>query len=202
MRLKTTITVVLALGFSAAGVAYAHTTSLGFVPGTNAGEVTFWTGSYNHGGTPVNEGIGTLAGVTVAFGPVSNPFNLGPVNVKPAGLVDGTNNFFWDSAFNFPVSTDPNLFGGVVWWQGVTFAGLVPGTYSFTCGSQCGVTAQWDSLSTAGGQGGAVQVTLQAGDIGGGEVPEPAGLAVLGLALAGLAAARAHKSRKKSYKKS
>ncbi len=198
MRLKTTITAALALGLSAAGAAYAHTTSLGFVPGTNPGEVTFWTGSYSHGGTPVNEGIGTLTGVSVPYGPVSNPFNLGPVNVKPAGLVDGTNNFFWGpSPFPFPLSTDPNLFGGVVWWQGVTFASLVPGTYSFTCGTQCGVTAQWASLTQAGGQAGAVQVTLQAGDIGGGQVPEPAGLAVLGLALAGLAAVRAHKSRSK-----
>ena len=56
------------------GVAAAHTTSLGYVPGTTAGSVTIWTGSYLHGATVVNEGTATLTGVTVAYNQ-SVPFN-------------------------------------------------------------------------------------------------------------------------------
>lgn len=156
--------------FSSINFANAHTTSLGYVPGANPGEVTFWTGSYNHGGTPVNEGTATLTGVDVVYNQVVN-FNIAPVNAKPAGLVDGTNNFFWGPfPYPFPVNTDPVLFGGVVWWQGVTFTGLSPGTYDFTCGGTCGTTAQWVSLTAAGGSGGTVRITLTAGSIGGGTV--------------------------------
>ena len=161
------------IGFSACiNVANAHTTSLGFVPGTTAGSVTFFTGSYSHGGTPINEGTATLTGVTVTYSQVIN-FNIPPVGVKPAGLVDGTNNFFWGPAvagvYPFPVSVDPVLFGGVVWWQGVTFTGLVPGTYTFTCGTTCGVSAQWASLNSSGGE--IVTVTLTGSVIGGGGGP-------------------------------
>jgi IPTL-CTERM motif len=154
------------------GTAAAHTTSLGYVPGTTAGSVTFFTGSYSHGGTPVNEGTATLTGVTVVYNQVVN-FNIPPVGTKPAGLVDGTNNFFWGplvgSTYPFPVSVDPVLFGGVVWWQGVTFTGLVPGTYTFTCGNNCGVTAQWQSLNSGAGE--TVTVNLTGSVIGGGGGP-------------------------------
>ena len=161
--------IALCAGIGSAG---AHTTSLGYVPGTTAGSVTFWTGSYSHGGNPVNEGTATLTGVNVSYSQVVN-FNVPPVSTKPAGLVDGTNNFFWGPAVNgvypFPVSVDPVLFGGVAWWQGVTFTGLVPGTYTFTCGTTCGVTAQWSSLNTGGGE--VVTVTLTGNQIGGGGGP-------------------------------
>ena len=154
------------------GTAAAHTTSLGYVPGTTAGSVTFWTGSYSHGGTPVNEGTATLTGVSVNYIQVVN-FNVPPVGTKPAGLVDGTNNFFWGplvgSSYPFPVSVDPVLFGGVIWWQGVTFTGLVPGTYTFTCGNNCGVTQQWQSLNTGAGE--TVTVNLTGSVIGGGGGP-------------------------------
>lgn len=154
------------------GTAAAHTTSLGYVPGTTAGSVTFWTGSYSHGGTPVNEGVATLTGVSVVYSQ-SVSFNIPPVSTKPAGLVDGTNNFFWGpvvgSTYPFPVSVDPVLFGGVVWWQGVTFTGLVAGTYRITCGGTCGTSAQWQSLNPAGSD--VVTVTLTGSVIGGGGGP-------------------------------
>ena len=154
------------------GTAAAHTTSLGYVPGTTAGSVTFYTGSYSHGGTPVNEGIATLVGVSVVYNQ-SVAFNIPPVSTKPAGLVDGTNNFFWGplvgSTYPFPVSVDPVLFGGVVWWQGVTFTGLVPGTYTITCGNNCGVSAQWQSLNAGAGE--TVTVNLTGSVIGGGGGP-------------------------------
>lgn len=152
------------------GAAAAHTTSLGYVPGTTAGSVTIWTGSYAHGGTVVNEGTATLTGVSVTYNQ-SVPFNIPPVQVRPAGLVNGVNNFFWGPAvggvYPFPVSVDPVLFGGVVWWQGVTFTGLAAGTYRFTCGAQCGTTQQWASLN---GAGDTITITLTAGNIGGGGV--------------------------------
>ncbi|HVE48272.1 MAG TPA: IPTL-CTERM sorting domain-containing protein [Casimicrobiaceae bacterium] len=155
------------------GTAFAHTTSLGFVPGAAAGSVIIYSGSYAHGGTPVNEGVATLTGVTVTYNQ-SLPFNIPPVATKPAGLVDGTNNFFWGPAnsmgvYPFPVSTDPVLFGGVVTWQGVTFTGLSPGTYTFTCGNSCGVTQQWQSLNTGANE--TVTIVLTSGSIGGGGAP-------------------------------
>ena len=99
----------LAVG-SLSAAASAHTTSLGFLPGASPGEVTFWTGSYDHGGVPVNEGIGTLVGVDVVFNQAL-AFGITPVNTKPAGLVDGTNNFYWAVDGSFPVSADPGISG-------------------------------------------------------------------------------------------
>jgi hypothetical protein len=169
------------------GAAQAHTTSLGYTPGAAAGSVIFWTGSYNHGGFPANEGMGTLTGVNVIYGQTQS-FAVPVTNVKPIGLVDGTNNFFWSAfPYIFPQSVDPMLFGGVVYWQGVQFTGLTPGIYDFTCGGTCGTTQQWDSLSNAGGTGGTVQVTLTGSVIG---TPEPAMLGLFGLGLVGLVAAR------------
>jgi hypothetical protein len=141
-----------------------------------AGSVTFWTGSYEHGGSVNNEGTFTLQGITNPLFLAVVGANVAPTGTRPDGLVDGVNNFFWHQVgggYTFPNNTDPNLFGGVVWWQGITFNGLTPGTYSFTCGNTCGTTQQWASLSTAGGQDGSVQITLTGRDIGG-AVPEPA----------------------------
>jgi hypothetical protein len=182
---------LLLLGFVASfagiGAAVAHTTSLGYVPGNTAGSVTFWTGSYAHGGNPVNEGMATLTGVTVTYSQTVS-FNIGPVNSKPAGLVDGTNNFFWGplngSVYPFPVSVDPVLFGGVVWWQGVTFTGLVPGTYTFTCGNNCGVSQQWQSLNTGAGE--TVTVSLTGNVIGGGSTADIPTVSEWGLMLSAL----------------
>lgn len=162
-----------------AGTAAAHTTSIGYVPGSSAGSVTLWTGSYNHGGTPVNEGIGTLLGITNPAYNSSLAFNISPANTKPSGLVDGTNNFYWASNTSFPpLSADPGITGGVVWWQGVTFTGLTPGDYSFTCGTTCGISQQWETWGS-----GAVTLSLTTGSIGTGTVPEPGVLSIFGLGL-------------------
>ena len=170
--------------------AFAHTTSLGYVPGFAAGEVTFWTGSYEHGGTVSNEGTFTLTGVTNPLFSSTINANVLPVNSKPTGLVDGTNNFFWNqvgSTYTFPNSVDPNLFGGVVHWQGIKFTGLVAGTYDFGCGTTCGSTQQWASLSTVGGADGTVRITLTSRDVGG-AIPESSTWAMMiaGFGIAGM----------------
>lgn len=172
----------------------AHTSSLGYVPGDTAGSVTFWAGSYEHGGSVFNEGTFTLQGITnPAFLAIVNA-NVAPTNTKPAGLVDGLNNFFWQEngsgGYNFPVSVDPIIFGlGISHWQGITFAGLSPGDYSFTCGNTCGSTQQWATLTNA-----AVTITLTGRDIGSG-VPEPTTWAtmLLGMGLIGFTMRRRRK---------
>ena len=100
----------------------------------------------------MNEGTLTLTGVSLVYSQSVN-FNITPVGSKPAGLVDGTNNFYWcnDATYSFPCATDPGIGGGVVWWQGVTFTGLQPGTYTVTCGGTCGTTQQWASLNPVTG---------------------------------------------------
>ena len=176
--------------------AQAHTTSIGFVPGTVFGDVTFWTGSYFHGGTVVNEGSITLTGTSGAalgFGSVTQDFDIAPVSLKPTGLVDGTNNFYWPDGFGSPLdmslTSDPGIAGGVVFWQGTTFSGLVAGTYDFSCGAgglDCGDTAQWDDWGP-----GTESITLTTADIT--PVPEPASMILFGSGLIGLAAWRRFK---------
>lgn len=175
------------------GVASAHTTSLGYVPGVNPGEVTFWAGHYSHGDVPGTEGTGKLDGVSLVYSSGVIPFSLGVVLSKPAGLVDGTNNFFWGpSPYPWGLSVDPNLFGGVVQWEGLTITGLSAGTYDFTIADDARTTQEWANLSQVGGQPGSVRLTLTGADIGG-QVPEPASLALLGLGLIGLLGANKRK---------
>lgn len=183
-----TLSVACALG-SMGSTAFAHTTSIGYVPGSSVGEVTFWTGSYNHSVTPVNEGTLTLTSDDGLFDE-TKAFDITPNSSKPSGLTDGTNNFYWDSSYSLDktLTSDPNISGGVVWWQGVTFSGLLAGTYDFTCGSTCGSTAQWASWGDGSGS-----LTLSEGDVSGGgpsRVPEPGTLGLFALGGAGLAFAR------------
>lgn len=187
---KLALVVLLAVG--GIGAASAHTTSLGYVPGANAGEVTFWAGHYSHGDVPGNEGTGLLTGVSLVYSSGVVPFNIAVVSSKPAGLVDGTNNFFWGpSPYPWGLSVDPQLFGGVVQWQGLTITGLSAGDYDFTIADDERTTDEWANLTQVGGEPGAVRIHLTAGDIGGGgNVPEPASLALFGIGLFGLAMRR------------
>ncbi|MEO6715907.1 MAG: PEPxxWA-CTERM sorting domain-containing protein [Novosphingobium sp.] len=196
MNLKTLLASMAISMVACAAPVSAHTTSLGYVPGTTAGTVNFYTGSYEHGGTVLNEGTFTLTGVDVLYNAVVSA-NILPTNTKPVGLVDGVNNFFWvpsGSTYTFPNSVDPNLFGGVVHWQGISFTGLLAGTYDFTCGLTCGTTQQWASLSTVGGANGTVRITLTGRDVGG-AVPEPAtwAMMLLGIGMVGASMRRRQK---------
>ena len=178
--------------------ANAHTTSLGYVPGVVPGDVTFWTGSYEHGGSVGNEGTFSLQGITNPLYQSMVGANVAPTTVKPTGLINGTNNFFWNQVsggYTFPNGVDPILFGGVKYWQGITFSGLAAGTYSFTCGSTCGSTQQWATLTN-----GAVQITLTASDVSG-AIPEPATwmMMLMGFGLIGAAMRRKRQNVKVSF---
>jgi hypothetical protein len=168
---------------------------LGYTPGDTTGSVIIWSGHYSHGGFPPLEGTAYLDGVSLSYSS-SAAYSIGPVSVKPAGLVDGTNNFFWGpSPYPFPLSVDPYLFGGVIHWQGVQFSGLLPGTYDFSCGTTCGTSAEWASLTEVGGVAGVagvVRFTLTGQDINlpptNGGVPEPATWAMMLMGFGGMGA--------------
>src|SRR6218665_2388124 len=118
----------LGLGFFAQ-IAAAHTVSIGYESAGARGAVTFWYGTYHdpseatytEGGLHVTNG-GSYD-TTVSF------TNL--VSVKPAGLIDGTTNFY----SNGTALGTTNAYGGsgnVATWQGATLTGLSAGTYTFT----------------------------------------------------------------------
>jgi hypothetical protein len=150
MNIIKKLVVAASLPLAFAGIAFGHATSIGY---TNAGPgaVTVWLGTYNHGGHHL-EGSMQLQGVMgTVYGPTINPFTiLTADNAKPAGLVDGTNNFFDPNGTggNVPlVGVDPVLFGGVNHWQGATFAGLTAGDYQFTWIPANNPTAEWSPLN-------------------------------------------------------
>jgi hypothetical protein len=125
------------------------------------GSVTFWYGSY-HTGTNYNEGSLQLEGpginITVQFDLLSQ--------TKPLGLIDGTTNFYTDN--NQPptlIGIDPVISGGPSVWQGSTFGGLTPGTYTFTYIPIANPTAEWDPWDDAILSN---MVTLSGAIIGGG----------------------------------
>ncbi|HJT43679.1 MAG TPA: PEP-CTERM sorting domain-containing protein [Rhizomicrobium sp.] len=185
-----------------AGQASAHAISIGF-ENAGPGSVNIWLGTYGHGGHHL-EGSLQLEGVLgTVFGPTVNPFTMltgTGVGFKPAGLIDGTTNFYADWNGSVPnslplVATEAPFNAGcpacgpVDHWQGVTFAGLGEGDYQFTYIPIASPSAEWSLLST--NMDGVFHLGREIVDPG--EVPEPFTLTLFGAGLAGLAAMRRRK---------
>jgi hypothetical protein len=179
--------------------ASAHTVSVGYIP-TSTGSVTFWAGAYTHAGGFKDEGTGTLVGVGAGntYNSGAIPFNIPVVGTKPSGLVDGTNNFYFSptpgsggdctvgAVFGSSTYTCNN--GPITGWEGITFTGLVAGTYDFSIRDDARTTDLFRNPAA-----GSVRVILTTADVSGpatGTVPEPTTVALLGLGMVGFAASR------------
>lgn len=119
------------------------------------GSVTLWYGSYHNTATFTEADVqlvGPSYNQTIAFSMIAN--------VKPVGLIDGTNNFYSNTAGTMLVgipemvtSTDGS--GGsynpatqsILHWQGATFTGLAPGTYTFTYNPLALPTVEWHPIN-------------------------------------------------------
>jgi len=181
---------------------YGHAISIGY-ENAGAGSVNIWLGTYAHGGHHL-EGSLNLVGVAGnPFPSTTVPFSMlvgagTPAGGgKPAGLVDGVNNFFaqWNGIVpnNLPLANDQSSWlafsptSPVNHWQGVNFTGLLPGSYQFTYIPIANPTAEWDLLSV--NMNGIFDLT--------GVINPPAGvpdggssLLMLGLALCGIVGIR------------
>lgn len=123
------------------GIADAHTSSVGY-ENAGPGAVTFWYGTYHDPSeTTYFEGSFALEGVNVSYSKTVS-FTL-LTATRPAGLVDGTTNFYSDGT---------KLVGSSDWtiltWQGVTFTGLSAGTYTFTYVPASSPTAVWAPIDS------------------------------------------------------
>ena len=135
---KILASLALAAALSAvSGLALAHTVALGYVPGVNPGDVTFWVGNYTHSGTPgnvPNEGSLQLSGENgTIYGPTTTAFDLN-TTTKPIGLSDG-NNYFYAS--------------GGVGVAGNPLVGVYNLSYIVGCPA-CGPVKGWKDVSVTG----------------------------------------------------
>ena len=186
-KVLATITASAAIGI-VAGSASAHTVSIGY-ENAGPGAVTFWYGSYHTPGENpayATEGSMTLAGILGnPFASTTVPF-VHHVSSKPGGLIDGTTNFYASGPHAGTGGLTPTytLPYTIYRWQGVTFTGLAAGDYSFTYVPIASPTATWAPWNAA--------VLSNTVHLSGAivQAPEPATLALFGLGLLGLGAAR------------
>lgn len=140
-----------------AGVAEAHTDSLGFLlsNGSGAGlyNIQIFYGSWHSAGAGTPEGaldlrdsVGALLSTepfTMFLGPVAN-------GVLPAGLVAGTNYFFPDTSTPLPGDLTGDPAGhSIYYFQATTFVDLAPGSYGFGYNASSAFTANWEPSDTA-----------------------------------------------------
>jgi len=176
---------VLAAAF---GTVSAHTFTIGYA-NSGPGSVTFWYGTYHDcSESPPHEGSFNLVGTNGnSFPSTTVAFTLASPT-KPAGLIDGTTNFYTTNA-NTLASTDVDGIGPANCWQGVTFNNLAVGSYQFTYIPIASPTAKWAPWNTAVTTN---TVNLTQGIVQGGpalEVPtlDPMMLALLALAVGAVA---------------
>lgn len=136
--------IVASAGLAYSTAAWPHTISIGYENfGVNA--INFWYGTY-HSGVNYNEGSFHLVNPTTNFD-VTTAFSM-LVSVQPTGLVDGDTNFYANAASTTKQPT--NVYGSaVLYWKGVSFTNLAPGTYTFTYIPIANPTAVWQPISNA-----------------------------------------------------
>ena len=140
--LVATLVATASLAYST--VAWPHTISIGYENvGVNA--INFWYGTY-HSGVNYNEGSFHLVNPTANVD-ITTAFSL-LVSVKPSGLIDGDTNFYaaMTSTTKQPTNVDGRT---VLYWQGVSFTNLAPGTYTFTYIPIANPTQEWEPISNA-----------------------------------------------------
>ena len=185
---------------SAVGPANAHTVSIGYA-NAGVGSLTFWYGSYHaYDVTELTEGSFNLVGIGGnPFPSTTVAFSLSAAS-KPAGLIDGTTNFYASgssgSGVQSPltptctigISVCPGTVTTPGSWQGVTFTNLQAGQYQFTYIPIAAPSAHWDSWNDTVRTS---TVSISQGVLNGGAVGipalDPAMLALLALAVAGVA---------------
>lgn len=110
---------------------FAHTNSIGYVGDGNGG-LTFWYGSW-HDNTTFNEAEIKIEGANgTTFTAQIDEFDLLSQD-SPAGLISGVNFFTSDGTQLIDYDPDdPNGGGESYTWQGINYANLQPGDYTFT----------------------------------------------------------------------
>ncbi len=151
-----------AFAIAAPTTVFAHSTSIGYENG-GPGVVNIWMGTYDHGGHHL-EGSLNLVGVngnpfastTVAFTLAAGAGDATWMSIPnylasmPAGLIDGTTNFYGcnsTGALTSSCTGDSASFGQPTHWQGVSFAGLTPGDYQFTYIPIANPSQEWSILN-------------------------------------------------------
>ncbi|HEY4090760.1 MAG TPA: autotransporter-associated beta strand repeat-containing protein [Luteibacter sp.] len=109
--------------------ASAHTISVGYT-NSGSGNLTFWYGTYHDPSE-----ASTFEGQFKLMGPngYEELVNFSEyATSQPTGLEDGVNNFYAAASTGTTLTpTNQTGNGPVRTWEGVSFAGLVPGTYTY-----------------------------------------------------------------------
>lgn len=145
--------------FGAVQEAAAHAHSIGY-ENAGPGTVNIWLGTYSHGGHHLEGSLNLLGVNGTTFASTTVPFTMLTADGnKPAGLIDGTTNFYVSTPLNVP---GPLVGSETIWltslcsacgpanhWQGVTFSGLSAGDYQFTYVPIANPSAEWTPYNSS-----------------------------------------------------